>query len=144
VSPRRALAAAERGADHGVEICVENLPSGPFTIDAFDDFLDRTDVPVTLDTGHAVLAGWTEAEVAALVREWPDRVSHVHLNDTRATAEAWAADDEPLPFGAGTVDFETLLAPAVDGDWTPSLTLEVVTWDDDYLDLSASRLHDLV
>ncbi len=139
-----AAAAAARGRAHGVEVCVENLPDATVGIDEFERLIAATDVSLTLDTGHAVLDGWTESEVVGLVRDHPERVAHVHLNDTRASGDTWRAGDEHLPFGAGTVDFETILAPVLAGEWAPSLTMEIVTWDAGYVETSADRLHALL
>lgn len=139
-----AEAAAERGRRHGVEICVENLPGGTFDTDQLERLFAETDVSATLDTGHAVIDGWTASGIAALIREYPDRVTHVHCNDNRVGSDSWRESDEHLPLGAGTVDFETILAPAVDGDWSPTLTMEVVTWADRYVETSADYLHDVL
>jgi sugar phosphate isomerase/epimerase len=139
-----ATAASARGADHEIEICVENLPGATFDTDQLRRLFAETEVSATLDTGHAVIDGWSESEIADLVREYPERVSHVHLNDNRVTADAWQGDDEHLPFGAGTVAFETILAPAIEGTWTPTLTMEIVTWDEGYVRTSVRRLHDLL
>lgn len=139
-----AQTAAELGERHGVEVCAENLPSGAFSIDEFDRVLEETDVSMTLDTGHAALSDWDAAEVAAFVEEHRDQVTHVHCNDNRASADGWRSEDEHLPFGAGTVDFETMIAPAIDGDWSPTLTMEIVTWDEGYVESSVRRLHELL
>ncbi|MFB6152113.1 MAG: sugar phosphate isomerase/epimerase family protein [Haloarculaceae archaeon] len=139
-----ARTAASIGREHGVEVCVENVPSGAFPVDEFERVLAETDVSMTLDTGHAALTGWTADETVAFVREHADRVSHVHLNDNRATRDGWRSEDEHLPLGAGSIDFETLLAPATDGDWAPTLTMEIVTWDPEYVEASVRRLDSLL
>jgi len=139
-----AQVAADIGDRHGVEICAENLFSNPITIDEFPDLLAETDISMTLDTGHAALYGWDEEQIAAFVRKHGGRISHVHLNDNRALGAGWRNSDEHLPFGAGTIDFETVLEPAVDGEWSPTLTMEIVTWDEEYIELSARRLHEIL
>lgn len=133
--------AAERGETYGIEICVENLPDATFDTDALARLLTETDVSATLDTGHAVIDGWTESEAAALIRDHPEQISHVHCNDNRVTADDWRSSDEHLPLGAGTVDFETLFAPATEGVWSPTFTMEIVTWDAEYVRTSTQRLH---
>lgn len=139
-----AQAASDIGQEHGVEVCAENLFSSVFTIEEFPRLLEETDVSMTLDTGHAALTGWDGEQTAAFIREHGDRISHVHLNDNRALGDAWRASDEHLPLGAGTIDFEPILEPAVDGEWSPTLTMEIVTWDEAYIELSAQRLHELL
>jgi len=108
------------GDNHGVEVCAENLFENAYTIDTIDGLLDRTDVSMTLDTGHARVTGYDVTDTAAFVSEHADRISHVHLNDTRRPR------DEHLPFGAGTIDFETLFA-AFPADWSGTLSVEAGT-----------------
>ncbi len=83
-----------------------------------DRLLSSTDIDLTLDTGHAWLAGADPVDV--LVR-FGDRVNHVHLKDVRrevlerAKAEGrddfdtwWA--DVATPLGDGNIDIEGFLA----------------------------------
>lgn len=74
--------------------------------------LETVDIGLTIDTGHVRLAGTSPAE---LLREWGDRVNHVHLKDVRAAVmheakadgrrdfETWWADVS-CPLGEGDVD----------------------------------------
>lgn len=128
---------ARYGAERGVEVCAENLFNKPYTLHEMDRLLERTPASMTLDTGHARVVGTDEEGVAAFLREWRDRVSHVHLNDTRRPR------DEHLPFGAGTIDFRTELAALGEG-WSGTLSLEVFTGSYDYLAESKERLDDLL
>lgn len=45
-----------------------------------DAFLDRTDVDLTVDTGHLLLGGGDPLDGLA---RWGDRINHVHLKDAR-------------------------------------------------------------
>jgi len=128
---------AQYGEQRGVEVCAENLFDKPYTLGEMDRLLERTPVSMTLDTGHARVTGADEQRVAAFLAEHGDRVSHVHLNDTRRPR------DEHLPFGAGTIDFRTELA-ALDENWSGTLSLEVFTGGYDYLAESKERLDDLL
>jgi len=121
------------GDNHGVEVCAENLFENVYTIETIDGLLDRTDVSMTLDTGHARVTGYDGTETAAFVSEHADRVSHVHLNDTRRPS------DEHLPFGAGTIDFEKLFA-ALLADWNGTLSVEAGTNSLRYLRESKAAL----
>jgi len=123
----------EYADERGVEICVENLPSVRFTVHDFETVFEETDAAMTFDTGHARVDGLDAAEMAAFFEEWGDRVSHVHVNDAREAA------DEHVPTGSGTTDFETALAPLRD-DWTGTISVEVYTFDFDYLKLSKQKL----
>ena len=70
--------------------------------------------------------GVSMAEQADLVREHGDRISHVHLNDTRMDG-----DDEHLPVGVGKLDFAELAAAMVETGWSGTCTHEVFTFDDE-------------
>lgn len=45
-----------------------------------EEFLDRTDVGLTLDTGHLILGGGDPVESLG---QWKERVNHVHIKDAR-------------------------------------------------------------
>lgn len=128
----------EYAADRDVEIVAENVPHGRFDTNRIAELLDRTEVSMCLDTGHARIDGRDDGGIAALIDDHADRISHVHLNDVRG-----AAADEHLPIGAGFVDFERLLG-AFPSDWAGSLSAEVFTHDADYLGHSAERVADLL
>ncbi len=127
----------ETGQEHGVEICVENIPSTFFDIHDFPLLFQETDASMTLDTGHARVSGMESTEMSAFIEEYRDRISHFHLNDTRQP------QDEHLPFGAGNLNFAEILAPLQD-DWDGTLSLEVFTWDWEYLAMSVDRLDQLL
>ncbi len=117
--------------DAGVEVCVENLKNPWFDLAEFPDLFDATDASMCLDTGHAYADGFDSAEIAAFVADHADRVSHVHVNDTRRSDR-----DEHLPFGAGFLDFEQVFEPLQPA----TLSLEVFTLDWGYLEYSKQRL----
>lgn len=127
----------EFGRERGVEICVENLPGVLFTVHDFDRVFAETDAAMTFDTGHARVDGMDEGDMASFLAEHGDRVSHVHVNDSRLAA------DEHVPTGSGTLDFGTALAPLRE-DWTGTVSVEVFTFDADYLELSARKLDDFL
>ena len=122
------------GADHDVEICVENLPGVMPTIHEFEPIFAETDAAMTLDTGHARVDGMEAEEIATFLRNHADRVSHVHANDARGP------QDEHVPTGSGTMDFTTAFEPLVESDWDGTVSLEVYTFDFEYLALSARKL----
>ncbi|WP_396612447.1 sugar phosphate isomerase/epimerase family protein [Haloferax sp. S1W] len=113
------------GSERGFEVVTENLKG----------LVDAAELPalladahpeakMCLDTGHAFVTGMSGEEQGALLREYGDRISHIHLNDTRVES-----DDEHLPVGLGRVDFEPLAAALVETDWTGTCTHEVFTFD---------------
>ncbi|MFB9825003.1 sugar phosphate isomerase/epimerase family protein [Halobaculum roseum] len=122
-------------ADRDVELVAENVPKGRFDTNRIGELLDRTDVSMCLDTGHARVDGRDDGGIAALIEERADRISHFHLNDVRT------ADDEHLPIGSGFVDFERLFR-ALPDDWTGTLSAEVFTHDAAYLGHSLDRIEE--
>lgn len=121
----------------GVELCAENVPYSAFRTHEFDRLLSETEVSMTLDTGHARMDGRDSGGIASFVADHADRISHVHLNDTRGST------DEHLPFGAGTIDFERIFR-AFPADWDGTLSLEVYTLNYDYVGTSKERLDELL
>lgn len=121
-------------ADYDVEVCVENLPGVLPTIHDFDAIFAETGAAMTLDTGHARVDGFDADDTAAFLVEHRDRVSHVHANDARE------ARDEHVPTGSGTTDFRTIFDPLVDSEWDGTISIEVYTFDFDYLELGKRKL----
>ncbi len=123
--------------EHDFEVCVENIPGDFFPSESFPRLFDETDASMTFDTGHARMNGMDSAEMADFLDTHGERVSHLHLNDTRQPA------DEHLPFGAGTLDFGTILEP-VQQNWTGTLSIETFTLDWGYIETSVERLDALL
>ncbi|WP_277555370.1 sugar phosphate isomerase/epimerase family protein [Halobaculum limi] len=122
-------------ADRGVELVAENVPKGRFDTNRIDELLDRTDVSLCLDTGHARVDGRDDGGIAAFVDDHANRISHLHLNDVRG------GSDEHLPVGAGFVDFERLFRAFPD-DWEGTLSAEVFTLSETYLGHSIAHIDD--
>jgi len=113
-----------------VELCVENVPDEWFGLDDFDRVFDETDASMTFDTGHAYIEGYDAADQREFLEEHSDRVTHVHVNDTRKQA------DEHVPVGSGVLDFGRILEPLDDA----TLSVEVFTPSYEYVGLSANTL----
>lgn len=122
------------GADHDVEVCVENLPGVTPTVHDFDAIFEETDATMALDTGHARVDGLDAGGIAEFAAAHRDRISHVHANDARVDA------DEHVPTGSGTMDFARAFEPMVESDWDGTISIEVYTFDFDYLALSKRKL----
>jgi inosose dehydratase len=82
------------------------------------EVLDRSDVGLCLETGHMMLGG---GDPVALLREWGDRINHVHLKDAVLSVMAGiVADDAPVTdiwsreafceLGHGDLDADAILA----------------------------------
>jgi sugar phosphate isomerase/epimerase len=112
-SRREALAAglsvlADQAVGTGVTICVENMPPGVFPgsrmldLKEIVDAIDRPEVALALDTGHARISN--SAPVETLEAGSRLRTTHVHDNDGR--------QDTHLPPGSGSIDW---------GEWVEAL-----------------------
>lgn len=124
--------------ERGLEPCPENVVSGYYDATTFEELLDRyPEASMTFDTSHALLAGQSEAEMAAFLRDHADRVGHLHLVDTRGDR------DEHLPVGMGALDFETVLGGLADVGWSGTATLEIATEDYDTIALGKAKLTEL-
>lgn len=124
----------DRAENYGVELCAENIFNTQFTIDEFDTLLAETTTSMTLDTGHARISDYTGERLSSFVREYSDRISHVHLNDSRYNK------DEHLPFGAGNFDFQSLFETLGNCNWQGTLSLEIHSENLEYLSLSKDQL----
>ncbi|PSP55278.1 sugar phosphate isomerase/epimerase [Halobacteriales archaeon QS_1_67_19] len=119
---------ADYGRERDFEVSVENLKTLFFDAGDFPDLFAETDSVACLDTGHAYVTGQDAAAQADLLRTHGDRISHVHLNETRRGDE-----DEHLPVGIGEFDFETLAEAMDEADWSGTCTHEVYTYDREYV-----------
>jgi len=130
----------EYGAKRDFEIVAENMK----------DLVDAEDLPalldeahsharMCLDTGHAYVTGIDGREQATLLREYGDRISHVHLNDTRI-----GHDDEHLPVGLGRVTFDPLAEAMAEIGWTGTCTHEVETFDYSQVSQGKERFDELL
>jgi sugar phosphate isomerase/epimerase len=102
------VALADHARGTGVTLCVENMPPGVHPGSRMDDLaalvgrIDRPEVALALDTGHAHISAGAATETHAAGRRL--RTTHVHDNDGR--------QDVHLPPGLGSIDW---------GDWLRAL-----------------------
>jgi inosose dehydratase len=118
---RAAARCAERGLPAALHPHAASYIESPEEVERI---LERTSLPLCIDTGHAVVGGGDPVE---LVRRHGDRLAHVHLKDVEGAVlarlrageidmnEAWAAGIF-CPFGDGVVPLPEFLAePRVRG-----------------------------
>ena len=88
----------EYAKDCGVDTCIENLPRiRGFMyqdINQLNESLERIDLPMTLDIGHAYTAGFTVDDV------YFDKIKHIHIHDNDGV------HDSHLPLGDGIINFK--------------------------------------
>ena len=117
-----------------LEPCLENVVSSYYDVTTFSELLERyPDASMTFDTSHAHLAGMDETAMATFCEAHGDRISHLHLVDTRG------GTDEHLHPGMGRLDFETILAGLAAADWNGTATLEIGT--SDYETIALGKRH---
>lgn len=114
----------EYGRERGIEVVVENLKEPFFDAGDFPDLFAATDADACLDTGHALVSGIDGPDQADLLDEHGDRISHLHLNESRRTD-----DDEHLPVGIGRIDFGAIADAIRETGWTGTATHEVFGFD---------------
>ncbi|WP_205740849.1 sugar phosphate isomerase/epimerase family protein [Haloactinopolyspora alba] len=97
------------------------------TPDEIDTFLARTDVGLTLDTGHLIIGGGDPVDGW---RRWSDRINHLHLKDARTDVLAQVVKERAgmravwerrafVELGAGDLDvagfMDAVVADGFDG-----------------------------
>jgi inosose dehydratase len=115
--------AAERCRERGYEPAFHHH-TGTYIegIAEIERLLELTDVNLCLDTGHLLVGG---GEPAKGIRDWADRINHVHLKDARREIVAGiVADSAPLEeiwrrrafcaLGQGDVGMEEVLSAITD------------------------------
>jgi sugar phosphate isomerase/epimerase len=130
---RAALQAARQGLvdvlslarQMGVTLALENTNFGKFAM--YETWREWADIAaslapaadaglrLTLDVGHATLAGW---DLPALLRELAPRIAQLHVHDTSGTA------DDHLAPGEGVVDWPGLRQALADSGCNAPLILE--------------------
>jgi inosose dehydratase len=124
--------AADRARSRGFEPTFHpHMSTRVQTPGEIERLLERTDVGLLLDTGHLVAAGGDPAQA---LRDWGERVNHVHVKDVRLDVLRQAASwDEAwrsgvfCELGTGHVDLSGFLAEldgyagwlVVEQDWVP-------------------------
>ena len=136
----RGLAAlADHATGRGVTICVENMPPGVFPGSRMSelrevvDELDRVEVGLALDTGHAHIS----ASVASETHSAGDRLRTTHVHDNNGRQDAH------LPPGRGSIDWESWQAALDRINYRGPVVLECIrhlrdhpeSLDGDFMDL---------
>ncbi|HEX6335654.1 MAG TPA: TIM barrel protein [Jiangellaceae bacterium] len=118
------------------------------TPDEIEEFLARSDVDLTLDTGHLMLGG---GDPVRAVRQWAGRINHVHVKDVRLSVlEDVVSEGEGMraawergvfvPLGRGDFDLDAFMAslPAAGFDGWLVVEQDVILGAGDTLDTAAA------
>lgn len=116
--------------DIGISVNLENLFPKAKSLVLPEDFVEWFErypqLQLTLDTGHANLAGGTRI-ILAFIERFGDRLGHVHVSDNRGQS------DDHLPIGAGNIDFPAVVSALKCAGFDQTVTFEVFTRDRTYV-----------
>lgn len=117
-------------AKRGYEACLHNEVGTQIAgQDSILRVLESTPVSLCLDTGHLVAAG---GDPVAILDRWRDRVTHIHLKDTRPSAsgrpftdamQLWEGDVF-CPLGAGDGHVDAVLDSLRSGGYSGWIVVE--------------------
>jgi inosose dehydratase len=115
--------AADIAADNGLEASYHphlgTLVEAP---DALERVMDLSRIHFCPDTAHLAAGG---GEPAALIRQYADRLAHVHLKDLDVASTTF------LPLGEGDLDFPEILRAVQEAGYDSWLMVELDYYDGD-------------
>ena len=122
----------------GLWLCLENMfPKGHWLIypEDFVEVLDKfPSLYLTLDTGHAHMADASDRMTLEFIEKFGHRIGHIHANDNFGT------EDNHLPIGAGTIDFQAVVKALRAKGYDDTMTLEVFSKDRDYVKITRQKI----
>lgn len=125
------------GKKLGIKIVLENMPHFS-RVAQLKPILDAVpEALLLLDIGHANLdTPYNRSE--ELLAHFGDRLGHVHVSDNRGGKE-----DEHLPIGVGTINWEKKIRLLKNIGYDGTITLEVFADNDEYLLTSRKKIAQL-
>jgi sugar phosphate isomerase/epimerase len=119
--------------EHGIFVCIENTDILSFNVQDFKKiFEDVPEAKFLYDIGHANIALRQEDEIFIFLKEFKDRLAHVHVHDNTG------AEDLHLPIGTGAIDWKKA-TKEIKNVYDGTITLEIHSKDRDYLKLSKDK-----
>ncbi len=123
--------------DYGAVICVENLNLSTFGIGDFRRIFNEVpEAKFLYDIGHANLGIREEDEIFLFLRNFKDKLIHVHAHDNLGGTEV--AGDLHLPIGVGNIDWKKMVKD-IKKVYHGTITLEIHAQDRDYLGISREK-----
>src|SRR3954454_2346177 len=108
-------------AEHGLEASYHpHLSTIVESPDELDRIMERTRIAFCPDTAHLAAGG---GDPAAQIRQYGDRVRHVHLKDVALEARTF------LPLGQGDLDFRDILGAVREAGYDSWLVVELDAYD---------------
>lgn len=126
----------------GLCLCLENMFPQTNSLVNPEDFVEIFErfstLKMTLDMGHANIGSKGSRKILDFIETFSDRIHHIHANDNLGK------EDDHLPIGAGTIDFQEIVKALKRIGYDDTVTLEVFSRDKDYLALSRDKLAAMV
>lgn len=127
----------KEAADYGTVICVENLDLSTFDIEDFRRIFNEVpEAKLLYDIGHANLGIRGEDEIFLFLKNFKDKLIHVHAHDN--LGGMGAADDLHLPIGVGNINWKKMVKD-LKKVYHSTITLEIHAQDRDYLSISREK-----
>jgi sugar phosphate isomerase/epimerase len=133
----------EQARELEIMVCVENMAPGSFAMGTPGQFREMLEAfpqfALTLDIGHTNLGPGSAARKAIdFIQEFPHKLGHIHVSDN------FGKQDNHLPIGAGTIDYESVMKALVSSGYDESITLEIFSKDKEYLVTSRRKIQEMV
>ncbi|RLG55301.1 MAG: hypothetical protein DRN88_05835 [Candidatus Hydrothermarchaeota archaeon] len=123
--------------DNGILLCIENLDIHSFDVDDYHEIFNEINAGFILDIGHANVGSKKGEEIFRFIREFKDRLKHVHAHDN------FGREDLHLPIGAGNIDWEKVIKE-LRKFYDNTVTLEIHSRDIEYLKISREKFLELL
>ncbi len=131
-------AIVKRADQLGLTLCIENMFPRSNSLINPEDFVEVFEqfptLKLTFDTGHANMGSGGGKRIFDFIDRFYGRIDHVHANDN------FGKEDNHLPIGAGTIDFQSVVRSLKKVGYDATITLEVFSRDRDYLEISRDKL----
>lgn len=125
---------AEHAVPYGLNIMVEHPANPEFKVTDICTVLNSDmRLGFHLDVGHAYVGG---DRLSGLLKALGSRLVHVHLSDNQCR------QDDHLPLGTGRINWPEAIRLIKQTGYDDTVTLEVFSFDRDYLLLSAKKVRE--
>lgn len=126
----------------GLCLCLENMfPRSNLFVEP-SDFAEVLRIfptlKLTLDTGHANIGAKGDKRNLDFLESLSARIAHVHASDN------FGKEDNHLPIGAGTVDFQKIVKGLINIGYDQTVTFEIFSRDRDYLRISRDKFAGMI
>ena len=117
-----------------ITLMLENFITPFNTPEAFEKIIDEIpDLKIHLDIGHCNL-GSDNNLTEKFFRKLGRKIIHVHASDNKGR------NDDHLPLGCGKIEWKKIIKVMKNARYDRTITLEVFSYDRDYLLLSRDKL----